>query len=390
MAKVIESMATSGKVSAFPFWLRKYPTDTNMLNCPNNIPRETFEGYPSVLKRAFSRANEHADETRILNNRPYFLKYRRHTTDTGSLPMQVVGLVGHLKTFENHLTKIDDKYMKKEHMNKRNVLNRQLQKLRVEDFPSYWRLMQDFQLWGEVRQKHQGMIDLGAFMQSGPDAKSKTAFVESYVDPEMLYGCEETGESRFAVSKRLGKIYQAGLQVYVKDAQDGLWKLAEIIKSNPESKTCEVVLLAVNDIIPNQHWDDIKPFDLYSTSRAMAAEDPIRGEEAEAKSRETYFENLKQTDPTRYEQEWYQHICNKYYDGKAPTGSFRGWRQRFMLWDPQTTSKKRVRWVKGLSKYMQRRVYLGYPVRHEVFSRGKDGKEEPWWVQSLPVGAKIK
>ncbi|KAJ9466641.1 hypothetical protein DIPPA_17643 [Diplonema papillatum] len=388
MAKALEAAAkaTGDRATAFPFWLKKYPWTHDMLDAPGEVPRELFASYPPIIRRVFSRKLEHPDETRRMNNRPYFLKYRTHILDLNSLSTQSVGLVGYMKTFENHLAKLDDHIIRQAHIGKYRRLQQNLRRLRIVNFPDYWRLMQDFTLWHSVRYAHQGYLDLGAFVYAGPDTGLKTQHIEDYMDPDTLYGSEETGETRYAVTKRLGKLWAPGMQVYVKDGLDDLWKMGEVLSTDPDTKTCAVALVAVDDVIPHQSWEDMKPFDLYATTRPMSAENPVRGQLAEETSRATYFENLRRTDPTRYEQEWYQHICNKYYDGNAPTGSFRGWRQRFMSWDPQTTSGKRIRWVKGLSKYMQRRVYLNYPVRQETFTQGRDGKEEPWWVQSVPEG----
>ena len=182
------------------------------------------------------------------------------------------------------------------------------------------------------------------------------------------------------MSRRRGKLFAPGLQVYAKDPLDGLWKLGEIVHTDAENQCSDVLLLAMGEKMEAVDWDEIKPFDAYSTSRPLTTNDAVKGELAEEASRFVYFENLKATDPALFEQEWYQHVCNKYYDGNAPTGSFRGWRQRFMHWDPQTTSHKRIRWVKGMSKYMQRRVHLGYVFFWGFLGRrGCKGYGRPMW-----------
>eukprot|EP00754_Rhynchopus_humris_P035456 Rhum_TRINITY_DN16987_c0_g1::Rhum_TRINITY_DN16987_c0_g1_i1::g.164964::m.164964 len=395
MAKTLETLASAakGKPAAFPFYLSKYRAAQDVLDGVPHMPRELFDQYPAILKRSFSRKNEHPDETRILNNRPYFQKYRTHLYDTYTHAPQSVGLIGRMRAFENHLSRIEDAHVQKMWRSRKRKLLSCLSRLRIDDFPAYWKMMQDFNLWSVVRDAHQGYVDLGAFHHPGPSSSvggdtfnlgsQKVTGIEDYMDPETLYGCEETGETRYAVTRRLGKLWEPGMQVYIKDPLDHLWKMAEVVEVIKEHKTCRCSLVAVDELI-EVDWDNMKPFDVYATSRPMALSDPVRGELAESASRFTYFENLKQTDPVRFEQEWYQHICTKFYNGEAPTGSFRGWRQRFMVWDPQTKSPKQIRWQMGLTKYMQRRIYLGYPVRAETFEFGPDGKEEPWWVQHRP------
>eukprot|EP00659_Diplonema_papillatum_P012401 gene12401-19177_t len=283
MAKALEAAAkaTGDRATAFPFWLKKYPWTHDMLDAPGEVPRELFASYPPIIRRVFSRKLEHPDETRRMNNRPYFLKYRTHILDLNSLSTQSVGLVGYMKTFENHLAKLDD------HI---------------------------------IRQAH-----IGKYRSRGN--LNRTQHIEDYMDPDTLYGSEETGETRYAVTKRLGKLWAPGMQVYVKDGLDDLWKMGEVLSTDPDTKTCAVALVAVDDVIPHQSWEDMKPFDLYATTRPMSAENPVRGQLAEETSRATYFENLRRTDPTRYEQEWYQHICNnkvatfrQYASGRAAGG----------------------------------------------------------------------
>eukprot|EP01062_Namystynia_karyoxenos_P009926 TRINITY_DN13510_c0_g3_i1.p1 TRINITY_DN13510_c0_g3~~TRINITY_DN13510_c0_g3_i1.p1 ORF type:complete len:392 (+),score=115.78 TRINITY_DN13510_c0_g3_i1:116-1291(+) len=386
LAKAAE--AAAGQPKAFPFWLRKYKWTQDILDCVSDIPKETLDGYPEELQRILDRHNEHPWETRRLNNKPHFLQHRLHEVDTNSPAPQSVGLLGYLKVFENEIGKTGDAVIKRWHRQKSGRLSYNLRTLKMTNFPQYWRLVQDFNLWHHTRLSHEGFLHLGWWMNPGPESGQKVVDFEDYVDPETLYGCEETGESRFAVCKRNGKVWKPGMQVYIKD-NDRIWKLAEIDEVNAEERACAVTLLATGESIPLQNWEDIMPFDLYATSRMMANDDPVRQEEEESSERHTYFDNLKQSDPARFEQEWYGHISNKFYDGQAPTGSFRGWRQRFMHWDPMTTSHKRVRWVMGLSKYMQRRMYLGYRAKPELFSMGsgKRGRKEPWWVQHpYPLG----
>ena len=245
------------------------------------------------------------------------------------------------------------------------------------------------------------------------------------MDPETLYGCEETGETRYAVTRRLGKLWEPGMQVYLKDPLDHLWKMAEVVEVSKEHKTCKCSLVAVDELI-EVDWDNMKPFDVYATSRPMALSDPVRGELAEGASRFTYFENLKQTDPVRFEQEWYQHICTKYAalrvvplptpPSPSPSPSQvlqRRGAHRFFPWlasafhglgradhiveaGPLADGSYEihaaayllgVRWTAhalSASFSFSTRHTHRYPVRAETFEFGPDGKEEPWWVQHRP------
>ena len=401
MAKTIEK----ARHFSFPIWLTKYPSSHDVDNV-YSIPVETLESFPPIFReKILGRKVDHPDWTRKLANRPYFRKYRLHPGDRSSSLIEIRGLVGRMMMYENHLVKSEDILIKRGHLTRLTRLSNKLQNMKFNDFPKYWRIMQDQKLWDIVQDNHQGMIDLGAFVNADHASRYKVVGADSYIDTDTLYGCEETGETRFAVSRRLGKLWEPGMQVYIKDIRDGLWKMAEVDSTDSDFKSCSVTLLATYHVIKDVKWEDMKPFDTYATSRPMDASNPIRGEEAARRSREIHLDNLKVTDPSAYEQEMYSHICdkydfflfflfhsyilslitkhNRYYNGKAPTGSFEGWRERFMTYDLSNKSDKRIRWIHGLSKYMQRRVYLKYPVRVETFESGRGGTEEPWWVQHV-------
>eukprot|EP01065_Artemidia_motanka_P027428 TRINITY_DN32636_c0_g1_i1.p2 TRINITY_DN32636_c0_g1~~TRINITY_DN32636_c0_g1_i1.p2 ORF type:complete len:391 (+),score=108.87 TRINITY_DN32636_c0_g1_i1:74-1246(+) len=379
LATAFEARAAGGRAS-FPFWLRKYKAAQDLVDCVSDIPKETFHGHRPEIARIMDRQLEHPWETRRLDNKPFFLRHRSHELDTHLPPSECVGLLGYIKVLEGEYGKTKDQQLQAWHRGKVKRLRTLLRRMKKSNFPQYWRLMQDFSLWHTTRLSHEGYLHLGWFEDLNPGSEAKVLDFEDYVDPETLYGCEETGESRFEVCKRKGKIWKPRMVVHIKD-NDRLWKLATIDEVHTETGTCAVTLQATGKKLERQSWEDMIPFDRYATTRNVPLDDPVMVEEQEQNSQKTYFENLKMTDPGRFEQEWYGHISNQYYDGKAPTGSFRGWRQRFMSWDPQTQSAKRIRWVQGLTKYMQRRVYLGYRPRPELYQGGLDGKEEPWWVQ---------
>ena len=174
MAKTLETLASAakGKPAAFPFYLSKYRAVQDVLDGMPHMPRELLDQYPPILKRSFSRKNEHPDETRILNNRPYFQKYRTHQFDTYTSAPQAVGLIGRMRAFENHLSRIDDPVIQRMWRIRKHNLQNCLRNLRIDDFPAFWKIMQDFNLWNVVRDTHQGFVDLGAFHHPGPSSSS--------------------------------------------------------------------------------------------------------------------------------------------------------------------------------------------------------------------------
>ena len=167
------AQAAKGKPSAFPFWLKQYKVPQDVTDEMAGLPAATFDAFPQIIRKSFSRHNEHPDTTRKLNARPYFLKFRPHERDTRSQAPSAVGLVARIRYYENHLTKLEDPVVQKLWKTRVRSLRSALASLRIRDFPTYWRVMQDFKLWDVVRDRHQGFVDLGAFTRPGPEGTAK-------------------------------------------------------------------------------------------------------------------------------------------------------------------------------------------------------------------------